>query len=257
MPPRTKYEDTVYEKIEYSGKIFMYSSVSWNVLFPVVDIIRILKKNTIIGFKYGKGQQMVRTYSQQYNHCVLGYDLKNKNDYINNLKAVKNIFIFSDESDIVATNLINVASKNKINVICYSNLDKTYHFYDNVNSEKYEFKTPSETISKMYDLIDLEGVRKIANLFPDFEIIETPESSKHSTLEECSNFLKEQKQINLNRKKEKNYTQFYDPNLNRIKKMEYDRATRNTVYPDSVEILNKNEENKRKTLLSRFFAKNK
>ena len=40
---RTKYEDAVYEKVEFSGKIFMYASSSWNILFPIVDIIRILK----------------------------------------------------------------------------------------------------------------------------------------------------------------------------------------------------------------------
>jgi len=117
MGPRTKYEDTVYEKVKYSGKIFIYNSLSWDVLYPIVDVIRLLKKNTIIGFKYGKGQQNVRLYGCQYGHCVLGYDLKNKNDYINNLKAVKNIFVFSDEQDTVATNLINAATKNKINVI--------------------------------------------------------------------------------------------------------------------------------------------
>ena len=53
------------------------------------------------------------------------------------------------------------------------------------------------------------------------------------------------------------YINNFNECLGLIKKMEYDRATRNTVYPDSVENLNKNEENKRKTLLSRFFAKNK
>jgi len=48
MGPKTKYEDTVYEKVVHSGKIFMYNSPSWNILFPVVDIIRILKKNTFL-----------------------------------------------------------------------------------------------------------------------------------------------------------------------------------------------------------------
>ena len=51
MPRIGKFEETCYEKIQFSGKIFMYSSLSWNVLFPIVDIIRLLKKNTIISFK--------------------------------------------------------------------------------------------------------------------------------------------------------------------------------------------------------------
>ena len=111
--PRLKYED-VYEKVEFSGKIFMYNSPTWNVLFPVVDIIRLLQKNTIIGFKYGKGQHMIRVYGTQYNHSIIGYDFKNKNDYVTNLRAVKNIFIFSDESDPIATNFINISKKNKM-----------------------------------------------------------------------------------------------------------------------------------------------
>ena len=112
----TKYEDTIYEKPEYSGKIFMYCSKTWNVLFPLVDIIRILKKNTIIGYTYGKSQQYIRMYGPQYNHMLISYDLKNKKDYVENLKAIKNIFIFSDEPDITVDNLISAAKKNKINV---------------------------------------------------------------------------------------------------------------------------------------------
>ena len=256
MAPRTKYEDTVYEKVEYSGKIFMYSSVSWDVLFPIVDIIRILKKNTIIGFKYGKGQQNIKLYGNQYNHCVLGYDLKNKKDYLENLKAVKNIFIFSDEQDVFATNVMNVASKNKINVICYSNIDSVYHFYDNVNNEKVELKTPAEVVEKMYIIMDLEGARKIADLFPDFEIIEEKFQNKRSSLEECAEILKETT-LKEQKAKEKNFVKVYDPNLSKIKQIEYERSQRNMVYPDSVEILNKKEVNKHKSLLSRFFAKPK
>ena len=116
MPRITKFEDVFYEKPEFSGKMFMYSSLSWNVLFPIVDIIRLLKKNTIIGYKYGKGQELIKNYGPQYNHRMLGYDLKNKNDYLKNLQMVKNIFIFSDESDIIATNLLSAAKSNKINV---------------------------------------------------------------------------------------------------------------------------------------------
>jgi hypothetical protein len=246
MGPRTKYEDTVYEKVPYSGKIFMYSSTPWNVLFPIVDIIRSLKRNTIIGYKYGKGQQIIKLYSPQYNHCLLGYDLKNKKDYLENLKAVRNIFIFSDEQDAFATNLISVASKNKINVICYSNLDTTYHFYDNINGEKADFKKPEQVLEKMYNLMDLEGARKIAELFPDFEIIDPPVEAKHSSLEECNKILKDRENVRV---------KLYDPNLSKLKYMEYERSQKNMVYPDSMEVLAKKEENKRKTLLSRFFKK--
>lgn len=254
MGPKTKYEDTVYEKVVHSGKIFMYNSPSWNILFPVVDIIRILKKNTIIGFKYNKNQQHIRTYGSQYNHSVLGYELKNKNDYLNNLKAVKNIFIFSDESDVVATNLINAAKINKINIICYSNVDNLYHFYEYGSGDPISLKTPQEVIDRMYIHYDLESARKIADLFPDFEIVEHEFEKKKSTLDECIELMKE---AEIATKKDKKSVKLFDPNMNKIKQMEYERSTRNTVYPDSVEILAKNEINKHRSLLSKFFTKPK
>ena len=248
----TKYEDTIYEKVEFSGKILMYCSSSWNVLFPIVDIIRGLKKNTIIAHVYCKGQQTISMYGRQYNHCVLGYDFKKKSDYIENLKAVKNIFIFSDESDRMATNLMNAAKKNKINVICYSNLDTVYHFYNNTfNGEKITLKTPVEVLDQMYNLIDLESAKKYADLFDDFEIIEESEI-KSSTLNDC---IQKIKKIDLEEKQKKVSSKLFDPHLNKLKKMEYERSQKNIVYPDSVENLNKKVISTQKTLLSRFFAK--
>jgi hypothetical protein len=259
MGPRVKYEDTVYEKIEYSGKIFMYNSKTWNVLYPIVNCIRLLKPNTIIGHSHGKNQNIVPLYGRQYNHLLIGYDLKTKKDFLNNLKAVKNIFIFSDEEDITATNIMNASTKNKINVICYSNIDAIYHFYDNINNEKFEFKQPEQVIEKMYTLLDLEGARKIADLFPDFEIIEPVNEIKYTCLEQCSKFLKEQREINENNKKQRqqNYTKVFDPHLNKLKKMEYDRSQKNIVYTDSMELLAKKEADNRKSLLSKFFFKSK
>ena len=257
MGPRTKYEDIVYEKVVYKGKIFIYNSKTWNVLYPVVDIIRLLKSNTIIGHSYGKNQQIAPVYGRQYGHRVIGYDLKTKKHYLENLKAVKNIFIFSDEQDTVATNIMNASSKNKINVICYSNLDKVYHFYDNINDKKFEFKEPAEVLEKMYSLLDLEGVRKIADLFPDFDVIEIEDEIKYTSLEQCSKFLREQREINQNTKKKRelNYTKVFDPHLNRLKQMEHERSQKNTIYPDSMEALAKRQADNRKSLLSKFFEK--
>ena len=45
-------------------------------------------------------------YGSQYNHSVMGIDLKYKNDYIQNLKMVKFVFIFSDVQDPFADNII-------------------------------------------------------------------------------------------------------------------------------------------------------
>ena len=259
MGPRIKYEDTIYEKVKYTGKIFMYNSPEWEVLYPIVNIIRILRENTIIGHSYGKKQQTIATYGRQYNFLVLGYDLKTKKDYIENLKAVKSIFIFSDSQDTVATNLINAATKNKINVICYSNIDKIYHFYDNINNEKFEIKDPDEVIAKLYSLFELEEVRKIADLFPEFEIIESVVEKKYTSMEQCNSFLKQQREVNDKEKRirEEKFTKVFDPHMNKLKKMEYDRSQKNIVYPDSMEILAKKEADNRKTLLSRFFGKTK
>jgi hypothetical protein len=246
MPPRIKYDEIVYEKVVCSGKIFMYNSYLWDTLFPIVDIIRILKPNTVIGHVYGKKQQTIWTYGSQYNHRVCGYELKNKRDYLENLKAVKTIFIYTDSQDTIATNLINAANKNKINVVCYSNLDNIYHFYDNINDKQHKFTTAQSTLDCMYELMALEEVRKIADLFPDFEIIVPPESPKHSSLEECSRILREREKVNV---------KIFDPHLSKLKRVEYERANRNPVYPDSVETLNQKAFDKRKSLLSRFFGK--
>jgi len=252
---RTKYEDTAYEKPEYSGKIFMYCSPSWNILFPVVDIIRELRKNTIIGYMYGKGQQMIRTYGTQYYHSVIGYELKKKSDYLNNLKSVKNIFIFSDESDIIATNLINVAKTNKINIICYSNINELYQFnnFSHELIERVSFKKPSDVLEKMYTLLAFDDAKKYYDLFSDFEIIDAPEDTRKTVLEEC---IEKIKQVQVTENKKKVSTTLFDPHLSKLKKMEYERSQKNTIYPDNLENLAKKELDKQKGLLSRFFNKN-
>jgi len=248
---RTKYEDTIYEKPNYSGKIFMYCSPDWNVLFPVVNIIRLLKENTIIGHLYGKGQQTIIMYGRQYKHNVLGYTLKNKQEYITNLRTVKNIFIFSDSDDPIATNLMNAAKKNKINVVCYSNLDTIYHFYNYTEtSEKSSLKKPEEVVDKMYYLYDLQAAQKYAELFDDFEIVDLPNDSTKSTLEAC---VEKMKKITITENKQKVHSKLFDPHLQKLKKMEYERSQKNMFYPDSVENINKKELEKQKSVLSRFF----
>ena len=248
MPRLPKFEETCYEKTVFSGKIFMYSSSSWNVLFPIVNIIRILKKNTIIGHTYGKGQSIIKNYGTQYNHNVIGYDLKTKNDYLKNLLMLKNIFIFTDESDPIATNLMNVAKKNKINVICYSNLDTNYHFYiDGI--DKITMKDPQTVIDKMYELNDYSDARKIAELFPDFEIIEKPENTSKSTLDECITMMQK---VELEEKKNKAFTNkiYHDPVSYKLKKMEYERSQKNRTFEE------KAAETHKKSLIRSFFKSN-
>ena len=64
MPRITKFEDTIYEKTEFSGKILMYSSVSWNVLFPIVDIFRLLKNKELGAELFEKRKELVSLFNK-------------------------------------------------------------------------------------------------------------------------------------------------------------------------------------------------
>ena len=101
---------------------------------------------------------------------------------------VTSIFIFTDISDTIATNLLNAGKTNQINVICYSNLDHVYHFYKN-GSTLIILSTPQEVVDLIYELSDLNEAKKMAELFPDFEIIEPSELLSKSTLEECMEYM--------------------------------------------------------------------
>ena len=128
---RVTKSDEFVERIVYSGKILMYLN-SWDVLYPVVDIIRLLPKNTIITFKYARNQEMIKMYGSQYNHNTFGLELKSNKDYTNELYhgKVQAIFLYSNTPDIVSTNLLSFAEKFKTNIVCFSTIDNKYHFYD-------------------------------------------------------------------------------------------------------------------------------
>lgn len=239
MAPRAKYDDIPFEKVTFNGKVFMYTTPGWNVLFPIVNIIRLFKSNTVISFKFGKGQNIIRTYGTQYNHRVNGFEIKNKNDYTEALCYVKCIFIFTDSADSYAETFINMAKSMKILLVCYSNLDKIYHFYDNINGEKaVSLKTAEEVMERMYGVFEEIKVVKLAEMFPDFEIIEAPvEEPKESILEECLKKLKGSYNAE-NKKKENNVVKkINDANLTRLKNMEKDR--KKVVYDDDIEEINK------------------
>ena len=130
MPRLTslKFDETIFHKPNYMGKIFIYNSPGWNVLYPIVDIIRLLPKPMILTHSYKKNQGNIKLYGSQYGHSVMGVDLKTKNDYINYLKMVTFVFIFSDEEDPFASNVIKYCEVSKTPLFCYSNIDKLYHF---------------------------------------------------------------------------------------------------------------------------------
>jgi hypothetical protein len=228
MPRLPKVDEQFYEKTDFSSKIFMYCSPEWNVLYPIVEVIRILKSNTIIGYMYGKGQRDIKTYSQQYNHRILGYNLENKRDYNELLRTkIKFIFIFNDGQDPISTNLINFSNKNNLVIVCYSNIDECYHF-QNTNEEVIKYKTAKETVDKMYTFIDKLAAQKFESIFPDFDLIE-PEQTKNTTLEECIDKLK---QIHVEEKVKKDSLniKLFDPHIAKIKAMEYQRAQKKIVY---------------------------
>jgi hypothetical protein len=246
-----KFDETIVQKPNYWGKIFMYNTPSWDTLYPIVDIIRILPKQTIINFKCAKNQHNIKIYGCQYGHLLIGTDLTNKQTYIDNLQRVKFAFVFSDESDPIADNIINYCEKSKTCLICYSNLDKNYHFYDYTldKLKKTVIKEPENVILKMEELKEKSTLNKLQELFPDFEIIEPVKSV--NTLENCIKIIKKE---NENIEKKKVYSQKipFDANFNKLKKQEnnnkkvsYDdeHLTKPIIHPQQ------------KKLLSQFFKK--
>ena len=87
----------------------------------------------------------------------------------------------------------------------------------------------------MYILFDLDEVKKLAELFPEFEII-TAEAVKNTTLEECREILKKT-ESEVKKKERTLQTKLFDPHLAKIKKMERDRIK--VEYSDDVEKINK------------------
>jgi len=234
MPKILKYDDSLFPKPVYWGKILMYINPKWDILYPFVNIIRILPKDTIISHKYGKNQDNIRVYGTQYNHCVVGMDLKMRTDYINELKCVKFVFIFSDTQDTLADNLIKYCEMSKTNLICYSSLDSIYHFYNENVVE--QFKDPQQVIEKMV-LINAQGMAdKIQQLFPEFEITHEVEVKGESKLSSSLKILKEKSQ-----NKKECYKIPFDANFNKLKYLE--QSKKKVVYEDF------------KTNLSQFFKK--
>jgi uncharacterized protein YfbU (UPF0304 family) len=191
MGRQTKIVDN-YEKVDYWSKIFMYLGPSWNNLGPVVEIIRNLNKNSIISYKYGKGQHTIRTYGTQYFHRVIGCEFKKRDDYLRNIVngCVKFIFIFSDTSDFFTDNLINIAKEYKIILVGYSNLDSKYHLY-NTTEGTLVLDKPEQVIRYMSDLHDYILYKEFVNVFPDFDILTENVNNEFPVLEKCLKILKE------------------------------------------------------------------
>jgi len=203
MPRQSKIIDN-YEKISFSSKLFFYLGQEWNNIGPVVEIIKNLNKNSIISYKYGKGQHIIRTYGTQYFHRVIGCEFKKKDDYSTNIVNghVKFIFIFSDTSDFFTDNLINIAKEYKIILVGYSNLDSKYHLYNTGNGDLV-LNTPGEVIKYMSDLHDYILYKEFVNVFPDFDILTENVNNEFPVLEKCLKILKESNNNELIKKDKK------------------------------------------------------
>ena len=246
MPRVTKYDDVPFEKVVFSTKFFMYCTPNWEILYPVVDIIRLLQKNSIIAIRCGKGQNIIKTYGMQYNHRVLNYDLKTKQNYLD-LKCVKCIMLFSDKHDIVAENIITFSKTMEILLVCYSNLDNTYHLYN--GNVKESIKSAEETLNRVYEIISQKDLSKLNGLFPEFEILSEPENKEETVLEKC---IQKLKAVQLEEKKNQPHTKvIFDPHISKLKKMEYERSMKKVVYDDDIEKINKQH----KINISKFFKK--
>ena len=249
MPRVLKFEDSVYAPTFNWGKVFIYNDPTWGVLYPIVDIIRILPKGASIAFKNGPGQGIIRNYSSQYNYTTMGFDIKTKEDYLDVIYKgkVKFIFIFSDKQDAFSKNLLDFGEKFGINTICYSNLDKQYHCYSfNVNTPVNQpkiFKTPSEVMEHMQSLNELNIVSKFNDLFPEYNILQgqpdqqdqpvNPVQPNQCNLEDCMEKMKIISDTEKEKKKaSKNYPVAYDPHMFKLKKMEYFKTQRKINYDE-------------------------
>jgi hypothetical protein len=245
MPRIVKYDDCEYETPKYFTKIFMYNAPNFKNIGPIVEIIRNLERS-IISFKYGKFQETIKTYGTQYYHLVTGLELKNQKDYLILINAmIRFIFIFNNSDDNTATNLMNLAEKHKKCVICYSEIDSKYHFYDST-FEKTEYSTAIEVINRMKEINDFLLFEKVVELFPDLDIIPEPENKTSGSLERCIEILRVQK-MEEEIKKEKNKIKVVPPSRHAAfisKKMFREKPPK---FEEPVPV--------KKNLLSEFFKK--
>lgn len=260
MPRPIKINET-YEQVSHWSKIFMYSQPSWNNIGPIVEIIKNLNKNSIISYKYGKGQHTIRTYGTQYFHRVIGCDFKKESDYMDNIVngLVKFIFTFSDTSDSFIKNLISVAKTYKIVLISYSNIDEYYYFYNYAIDDRVpmKIKDPLKVINSMNELNDYISFKEVVNIFPEYKFDLIPEDINITSplLERCLKILKESNNNEVI-KKDKKKIQLIDLNQSNS---ENNINSENIKSPVS-HVLSpfkdtKKQNEKPKMLLSQFFKK--
>jgi hypothetical protein len=254
--PLKSIGNDVAEKVDYWSKIFMYCEKDWNNIGPIVEIIKNLKKNCIISYKYGKGQHPIRTYGTQYYHRVIGNDFKNKEDYIKNIVngCVKFIFVFSDDNDDnIVKNLMGIAKKYKIILISYS-VNTDYIFYNySADSSVLQFKSATDVINGMEQYNDYLAFKNIITIFPEFDFFPENNSIEFPILDRCLEILKNSNN-NECIKRDKKKIQLYSSDTIENEQVlpPSVRPVLPPVLPPVVPVLVKD---KPKILLSKFFKK--
>jgi len=235
MPRTAKYKyDDNYPVVKTSGKILMYIGTQWNVLYPIVELIKVLEPKTIIGYKYGKNQQIIKNYGSHYNHIVIGYSLDNKEHYISKIVNghVSYIIIFDSSFDNPVTkNLVGISESFKINLVTFNLNTNTYklkYYPCEQVPEKMNFGNPEHLVQKMNDLKESEMLLPWKNTFPEYllEQIEIhPEEDPLKTktdgaLNECIEKIKSVTHCEQ-AKKDSSKIKFYDPTMNVLRKHQY------------------------------------
>ena len=240
-----------YEKIQFSNKYFMYSSPEWVHEHPVVDLIRIFKENTLIKYKYGKGNTPIKKYSRDYNHRLIGCDLNSITDYSNIFikGKIECIFIFADSPNDFITNLKKFGTTNKIPLVELSTRDYYYHY--SYEGESHIFKNPSELLQGISDSVSFNN--KIKEFIP-FDLFQSEEIVTETNLEKCITILNEREKeemVNKEMRKIKHFDPHYKILVNHKREVNKQIMEKNNnKNSNSISIIIP------KTAISKFFRKN-
>jgi len=238
MPRTSKYKyDDNYPSLKTSGKLFMYLGPQWNTLYPIVEFIKVLEPKTIIGYKYGKNQQIIKNHGSHYNQMVIGYHLDKKEDYISKIVKglVDYIIIFDNEFDNPVTkNLTGISEFFKINLVMFNLSGNTYKlkYYPPESSEqvpeKMNFGSPSGLVQKINSIKESKMLLPWKNTFPEYhleqiEIIPEEDPLKKISEGALNDCIEKIKSVTHCEQIKKDYSKikFYDPMMNVLRKQQY------------------------------------
>ena len=221
-------DTTIYERITFSNKIFMYSHPDWIHEYPIVDIIKNLQEHSLIKYPYGKGSNSIKKYTQQYNHRLIGCDLQKLEDYnFNFIKGkIECIFIFSDFTDKIIMNIKNFSKSNNISLVEYSTLgDNKYKYIFN----NLIFENTQELLNEIYTFIKLDSFKKAFNdSFVNFNLEDIPQESSNLNLNKCIEVLN-QRQIEEQNIKDYRKIKHFDPHIKILNDFKKERNKANNI----------------------------